>query len=376
MTDAGIYIHVPFCRRKCRYCDFASAEPKPGEMQAYAVAVAREMELRPWDGGIATVYFGGGTPSLLEAGQIAQIISGVRENYTVSPHAEITIEANPLDVTPEWAEECLNAGANRISIGVQSTSQEHLAFLGRLHASPDGLRAVNAARDAGFREIGIDFIYGLPGQTPAQLRAHITEDVEQLRPEHISCYQLTYSIGTPLWHDVESGAVKRLSNDEEHELFVMLHELLPSLGYPAYEVSNFSLGGAHRSKHNSNYWRHVPYIGLGPAAHSFIPPVRSWNYRSLAEYLPQIGQGILAEQGSETLSPEQLYSEMVMLALRTTDGLDMRLARELYSRDILIERHEQIRALAAKKLIKVDSHFIRPTLHGLVVADMLAQELA
>ncbi|MFH1731440.1 MAG: radical SAM protein, partial [Planctomycetota bacterium] len=219
-SDCGLYVHVPFCRRKCRYCDFYSRPPDgAGELDRFAEAVVREMELTQESVrlcaqthtylGLGTVYFGGGTPSMLGAGRLAKILSAARKRWQIAPDSqcvhlgvqtntsassplpEITIEANPLDVTPHWAAGALEAGFNRVSIGVQSINNDDLRFLGRLHHAGDGVRAVETARAAGFDEIGIDLIYGLPGQTAGMLRQRVTRAVESCRPEHVSCYQLT-----------------------------------------------------------------------------------------------------------------------------------------------------------------------------------------
>ena len=399
----GLYVHVPFCRRKCRYCDFYSRPPAPGELDRFVAAVLQEIKLRAkgvrlsgqadTSPRVGTVYFGGGTPSMLGADRLARILDGVRESWQVvtdpqsvrpdvqantsppSRRVEITVEANPLDVTPDWARGAARAGFNRVSIGVQSVDEDDLRFLGRLHHAEDGPRAVAAAREAGLDEIGIDLIYGLPGQTTELLRDRVVRAVERCRPQHVSCYQLTYARGTPLWQDLEAGRVERLSNDEEYELLISLHELMAELGYPAYEVSNFSLGDAHRSRHNSHYWRHVPYVGLGPSAHLFLPPVRSWNVRSVEDYIARIEAGELPLAGEETLTDEQLASETVMLALRTTDGLDLDLYRERFGVGLIETSRDAIQSAVARGLVTVSESRLRPTLEGLAVADRLAVEL-
>ena len=433
-AGAGLYIHVPFCRRKCRYCDFYSRRAERGERDRYVAAVMREMELRSdrSDGSdksdrsdrsdeserstgsrrraVGTVYFGGGTPSILGPERLAKILGALRERFDVAANAEITVEANPLGVTPAWAESCRSAGFNRMSIGVQSLDEDDLQFLGRLHKAADGPKAVETARKAGFAEIGIDLIYGLPGQTPDVLRSRITGAVEACRPEHVSCYQLTYAEKTPLGRDAAAGRVRRLSEDEEYDLFVLVHGTLTELGYPAYEVSNFSLGDAHRSRHNSNYWHGVPYLGLGPSAHSFEPPVRfdgstelaevkltalrctqggmslsnaarracrgvrSWNVPSVSEYCDALEHGGRPVGGSETLSDEQLAAEMVMLALRTTDGLDLSQYQGALGTDFLKQNGAAVQQAVERGLVTVTGMRIRPTLDGLAVADRLSAE--
>ena len=382
MAEMGLYIHVPFCQRKCRYCDFYSRPPGDGELDRFAAAAAREAERRSEAVRLSgqastvppveTVYVGGGTPSLLGARRLAGVLDAVRRQFEVSAGAEITVEANPLDVTSRWAEAALEAGFNRLSLGVQSVIEEDLRFLGRLHHAPDGPRSVEIAREAGFREIGIDLMYGLPRQRPDALLERVELAVEACRPTHLSGYQLTYHQGTPLWDELQSGRYRRASQDEEHGLLVALHGQLAELGYPAYEVSNFSLGDEHRSRHNSNYWRHVPYVGLGPGAHSFQPPVRSWNAACLEEYLAALEGGGLPPGESEELSAEQLASEMVMLSLRTTDGLDLAEYRERFGRDFAAINGDAMRSAVERGLLTESGSQLRPTLDGLAVADRLA----
>ena len=395
MQDLGIYVHVPFCRRKCRYCDFYSRPAEEGERERFVTAIANEAKRRgAASRSVGTVYVGGGTPSMLGADALRKLLESVRGHWdladgdkgvrldvqtntspTRSRGLEITVEANPLDVTPEWAAGCRDAGFNRISIGVQSIDEDDLRFLGRLHRADDGPRAVEAARAAGFREIGIDLIYGLPGQTCGRLRSQIAQAVERCRPEHVSCYQLTYAEGTPLRADLDAGRFPRLSDDEEYELFVTLHRAMAELGYPGYEVSNFSLGDAHHSRHNSNYWGHVPYVGLGPSAHSFDGRTRSWNVSSVGEYLATVESGASPVAGSEALSDDQLAAEAVMLALRTTAGLDLDAYRERFGRDFLEANGEGVRDAVGRGLLRLDGSHVRPTIDGLAVADRLAADL-
>ncbi|MFO7900193.1 MAG: radical SAM family heme chaperone HemW [Planctomycetota bacterium] len=391
-SQFGVYVHVPFCRRKCRYCDFYSRPPGEGELDRYVDALIREGELRARSvrltgqtntcptghsasARVRTVYFGGGTPSMLGAERLARLLSAVREQFDLAADAEITVEVNPLDVTPGLAAGCLDAGFSRVSVGVQSVIEEELGFLGRLHQAPDGPRSVEILRAAGFGEIGIDLIYGLPKQTPAMAEERVRLAVESCRPTHVSAYQLTYAEGTPLWDDLQSGRIRRHTEDEAHALFRRVHETLAELGYPAYEVSNFSLGDEHRSRHNSSYWRHVPYVGLGPSAHSFDGGTRSWNVADVDRYLAALADGNPPTEGSETLTDEQLAAETIMLSLRTTDGLDLDAFRQRFGRDLVAERREAMEAAADRGLVLLSDARLRPTLDGLAVADRLVSEL-
>ena len=375
-SEMGLYVHVPFCRRKCRYCDFYSRPPRPSEPDRFVSAVQREAALRCGDGGrLSTVYVGGGTPSLLGPERLARILDAARTRFHLNADAEITVEGNPRDVTGPWAEGCLAAGCNRLSIGVQSMDETDLAFLGRQHHAADGPAAVRAARAAGFKNIGIDLIYGLPGQTPDVLRSRLAGAVEACRPDHVSCYQLTYAPETPLGRDRDARRITPLSAEAEEELFLLAHECMAELGYEGYEVSNFVRDRARRSRHNGNYWRHVDYVGLGPAAHSFESPVRSWNVRSVSDYLTSIEQGRPAVEGQERLSSDQLGMERVMLGLRTTDGVDLRAYRELCGRDLLVEKRSVVDSMVAHGHVRLEGDRLRPTLSGLAVADSLAADL-
>jgi oxygen-independent coproporphyrinogen-3 oxidase len=424
MNSPGIYIHIPFCRSKCPYCDFCSRPPQcDAEVDAYVEAVIAEATLRavadPADAEPAdTVYVGGGTPSLIGSERPARMLDAVRASFGIADGAEITIEANPLDVTSRWAAGCLDAGINRISIGVQSVIEDDLRFLGRAHRAPGGPLAVETARDVGFEEIGVDLIYGLPKQTPAMLRDRLTLAIEACRPTHVSCYQLTIHEGTPLHADLRSRRIAEPDEETQLALFRCVHEALAELGYPAYEVSNFSLHGEHRSRHNSRYWAGAPYVGLGVAAHSFLPPsvtgpsrpraapvrdgvesepvcgqggrdtggdsasravdgatVRSWNTESIENYIASMRAGRPAEAGREELSAEQLADERVLLALRTSDGLDLAAYRQLTGRDLAARNREVIDRAVADGLLVLAGDRLIPTVDGLAVADRLAAEL-
>jgi oxygen-independent coproporphyrinogen III oxidase len=371
--SVGLYVHVPFCVRKCRYCDFYSQPPEPGEPERFVTAVIAEAAklqgdaAKPCSQPVDTIYLGGGTPSMLGPERLSKLLDGLRSNFEVQPDAEITVEVNPADVTDPLAEALLTAGVNRVSVGVQSVIEDDLRFLGRRHTAHHGPIAVETLREAGFNEIGIDLIYGLPKQTPPMLRERIELAVESCRPTHVSAYQLTYAEGTPLWAELENGRIRRLDEEQEHALFICVHQTLAGLGYPAYEVSNFSLDDAHRSRHNSRYWHHQPYIGLGPAAHGFDGINRRWNVASVEDYLGRVEAGLSAEAGRETLDAGQLRAEAIMLALRTTDGLDRSLLGE--GCDAVIASFVQ------SGLLTFNGDRIRPTLDGLAVADRLGAEL-
>lgn len=329
----GLYVHVPFCRRKCRYCDFYSVTDL-ARLPAFVDAVLAEMALVasrfpfPCD----TLYFGGGTPSLLPPADVARLIAAARTHFRLAADAEITLEANPCTVTPESLAAYRRAGVNRLSIGIQSFDPDQLRRLGRIHAPSAAVAALQAARDAGFANIGIDLIYGLPDQTEADWRWEL-ERATALEPDHISAYLLTWAPGTPLRRDRRRGRVQPPSEAIAARLFDQTFDTLAEFGYPAYETSNFARSPEFRSRHNQKYWQHAPYRGLGPAAHSFSPPERSWNHPSVRAYIATLRRGGTPIAGRETLGIVELTTEAMYLGLRRAAGIDAVEWRRRFGKD-------------------------------------------
>lgn len=375
-SPLGIYVHVPFCRSKCPYCDFCSHPPAPGEMDRYVAAAVTEMALRATDRPIQSLYFGGGTPSYLSMELLRDLLDGANKSFRLMTDCEITVEANPLDATSEWLVPAKNSGINRLSLGVQGVREEDLRLLGRRHSLAQAVEAVKDARDAGFDNLGIDIIYGLPGHTPEIVRGILTEAVELFAPDHISCYQLTIADGTPLHESVQRGDLTMPDNDTESAIFMTTHETLADMGYEGYEVSNFARGSAYRSRHNSAYWTHTDYVGIGPAAHSLMKPVRSWNMESTDAYCKTLEHGELATDGTELLTAIDLASETIMLGLRTSDGIDTDALRDVYGVDLMEERASDMEKLMDAGLLIFHAPRLRPTLKGMALADQLAVELA
>ena len=404
-------MHVPFCTRKCRYCAFYSVplgtDGKGGSasrlLDAYVAAVEREARLRAgdcmggrfpaWD----TVYFGGGTPTLLGPERIGRILEALCRAAPLSPAAEVTVEANPGTVSACDLPRYRDAGVSRLSIGLQSLSDPHLAWLGRIHTAADGLRLLQSAKAAGF-STGIDLIYGLPGQEVVEWCGHLRL-AAKLGPDHVSCYALTVEGGTRLCQEVESGQVRMPDQDASAALFLATHETLAAAGYPGYEVSNFARDPCVRSRHNRACWSHEPYLGLGPGAHSFDGRCRSWNLPDLNAYLafgtaaakaagadlakPRPAPGCASPASrsvrppheSEVLRAEQILLEHVMLALRTAEGIDLARCRSITGADIADRCSGCARQLEEEGLLRVDERSWRPTLAGLAVADALPLRL-
>jgi len=269
-----------------------------------------------------TMYFGGGTPSVLKPENIGRIIENAYGLFNISTDTEITIEVNPGTVTPEKLKGYQSVGINRINIGVQSFQDVNLDFLGRIHSSNDADLTIREARKAGFDNIGIDLIYGIPGQTKKTWLSDLRKAIK-FEPEHLSCYMLTYENGTPLDRERQQGRFKPVAGSLLAELFETTMEYLTAHGYIQYEISNFAKNASKISRHNFKYWSFSPYLGFGPSAHSFIEPWRYWNCRSVKSYINNMREGWLPVEEKEILSKEQRMMEMVYLGLRKTDGIDI-----------------------------------------------------
>ncbi|MBW2165384.1 MAG: radical SAM family heme chaperone HemW [Deltaproteobacteria bacterium] len=322
MKQTGIYIHIPFCIKKCPYCDFYSITDQSLK-QPFVEALIREMQMVSSHPLVCdTLYFGGGTPSVLKPENIGRIIENAYELFNISTDTEITIEVNPGTVTTEKLKGYQGVGINRINIGVQSFNDEFLDFLGRIHSTNDANRTIKWARKAGFDNIGIDLIYGIPGQTKKTWLSDLQRAIE-FEPEHLSCYMLTYEKGTPLDRERRQGRFKPVADSLLSELFETTIEYLTAHSYVQYEISNFAKNASKISRHNMKYWSFSPYMGFGPSAHSFIEPRRYWNCRSVKKYIENIKEGRVAIEEKEILSKEQRMMEMVYLGLRKTEGIDI-----------------------------------------------------
>ncbi|MGE0084259.1 MAG: radical SAM family heme chaperone HemW [Desulfococcaceae bacterium] len=323
-NTGGIYIHIPFCVRKCDYCNFYSVTDF-SLIPEFLHALIREMEIRssrvhfPCD----TLYLGGGTPSVLKPEDIRRILDTAFQCFDIHPNAEITLEANPGTVSPETLREFRNIGVNRINIGVQSFSDENLRFLGRIHTAQEALFALVWAEKAGFENIGLDLIYALPEQSEKDWRLDM-EHALGFAPAHLSCYMLSYESGTLLTQKMEKGLFSPLAEQSSGNLFEFTAEFLESKGYAQYEISNFARSPDLQSRHNRKYWSFAPYIGLGPAAHSFFPRQRCWNCGSVTDYIAFLKQNILPEAGKELLTSEQEMMEAVYVGLRKKKGILIR----------------------------------------------------
>ena len=369
--DVGLYVHVPFCTTKCGYCDFYSKVPAAGETAPLVDALLRELEtaLTPDHARVATLFVGGGTPTVLPDGQFHRLFDRLRVEAARRPSIEFSVEANPGSLTDVNADILRAAGVNRISIGAQSFHRRELRVLDRIHEPADVPLAAEIVRRAGFEHFNLDLIFGVPGQTPASWTDSLRRAVA-LGPDHLACYGLTYEPGTPLRERQVAGRVEPMDTDLEADLYEITLDVLAGAGFEPYEISNFARPGG-RSAHNLRYWRNEPTIGVGPSAASYLAGRRWRNVPDTQAYV----RGVLAGQDvtcdHETLDPDARAGETVMLGLRLTEGISRRRFRAATGFELdarfgpLIVRH------VAAGLLTADRDRIALTHRGRLLADTI-----
>lgn len=374
---AGVYIHIPFCKSRCRYCDFYSTTML--ERRAEYVAILKlEMLLRTADfkcqlqkkgDQLNTIYFGGGTPSMLCEKDIADLISAIRTTLNVNFFDEITMEANPGDLTEEKLRFLREAGVNRLSIGIQSFNDTLLRRIGRRHSSGEAIEAVRMAKNAGFDNISIDLMYGLPGQTMTDWQNDVKIAIE-LDVQHVSAYCLTYEEGTPLYKALMSGEVEELDDELLNDMQNHLEAALEESGIFRYEISNYAKPG-YESKHNGSYWIGSPYMGLGAGAHSYDGfALRQWNSDNIDAYISAISNGSLALE-SEHLSEVDQYNETVMLGLRTRNGINLAAMKEA-DMELILQKSARF---ISEGLLVSDNKVLRATHKGMQLLNSIIEEL-
>jgi oxygen-independent coproporphyrinogen-3 oxidase len=371
-----VYVHVPFCRAKCRYCAFYSVPLDAALVEDYAAALGREIRFygrRHPGARIETLYFGGGTPSLLPPWALSRIMGELRKAFRFDPGLEFTFEANPDSALDgAFLKQLLGYGVSRLSLGVQSLADETLFVLGRPHDAATARAAYFAARQAGFANVGLDFLWGLPGQRLSQWLATLKAAV-RLSPEHLSCYGLTLEPDTPLADMAASGQLVQPPDAEQAEMFVRGAQYLESEGYLHYEISNFARMG-YVSRHNSGYWEGRDYLGLGPAAVSTMAGRRFENPRDIARYVAISRKGAFGAQ-ARVLTADERVREMVMLSLRTTKGLDLAAYRARAGRDFLKDNAALVQALRQNELVRLSAGHLRLTKNGLLVSNVILARL-
>jgi len=375
--STGLYIHIPFCIRKCHYCDFISLPLNEEEAAHYVSALLKEAQI--WAGMLIpeqrvldSVYVGGGTPSCLPGDSLTALLESILAFFNLSSGAEITVEANPGTVDTKKMISYRKSGVNRISMGFQSCQQDLLDTLGRIHNFSQAREAFGEARRAGFDNINIDLIFGIPGQTTGQWESCL-KAVEDLRPEHISAYSLQLEGGTPLYDRVGRGSLLQCPEDTEAEMYELLMDFLKEKGYLHYEISNFALPG-RACRHNLRYWRGGDYLGLGPSAHSYLGGRRFSNRPDLKGYTESIESGRLPVDWEEEVDLSTAMSEAVFLGLRLIEGMDTGEFRERFGREIEDVYGEPVRRLERQGLINLEGGFLRLTRRGLMLGNRVFAE--
>ena len=330
---AGIYIHIPFCKKRCIYCDFySSTDNRLVDKYIDALCIELESRLHEIDkNNITTIYIGGGTPSQLSATQLGEIINFIKSKIDFSLIEEFTIEVNPDDVTYDYIKECITFGINRVSMGIQSFVDKELKIINRRHDSYQAIKAIETIKSAGISNISIDLIYGLPLQTIESWIYSIQKAIEMNVP-HISCYNLSYEEGTALYRMREKGEIKECDEDSCIEMYDILVKMLADTDFEHYEISNFAKRGYY-SRHNSNYWNLTPYLGLGASAHSFDGSIRRYNPSSIQKYTSNISESSIAyEEEQETLYEQ--FNEYIMINLRTMWGVNTQKVKTIFGEEL------------------------------------------
>ena len=371
---AGIYIHIPFCRHKCNYCNFYSLA-STRNMEKVSNAIISELQQRKeYLAGhhVQTIYFGGGTPSIIETSDIVLILNSIYKNFQVDNGAEITLEANPDDLTFEKLSALKNAGINRLSIGIQSFRQEDLDFLSRTHTSSQVTRCITDAQQAGFHNLNIDLIYGIPTLTDEGWEQNLLKTFSYGIP-HISAYSLTVEDKTPLEVMIRKGKMKPVDENLSLSHYHILSQLMQHHGYEHYEISNFCLPGAY-SRHNTGYWQGKPYIGVGPSAHSYNGVSRSWNVANLVTYIESAASGRVSSE-MEDLSLVKQVNEYIMTSLRTMWGCNLELVKHKFGEAVAAKIHADAQNYLAKNhMIYKDGKLILTT-EGRLFADGISAGL-
>ncbi len=370
---AGIYIHIPYCRQKCNYCNFFSVV-STRSIPAMINAICRELDIKSKTNKetIETIYLGGGTPSLIDHQLLKDLLTKVFDNNKVSDNAEITLEANPDDITPDSLNFWRKLGINRLSIGIQSFQQEDLNYLNRMHSAETALNCVRMARQYGFPDVTIDLIYGIPTLTDNHWIQNLKTFVD-LEIPHLSAYALTVEPKTPLHQMIEKGKLKPVDEYQSSAQFEILMDFMRTDGYLHYEISNFCLPD-HFARHNISYWKGIPYFGYGPSAHSYDGSRRSWNVSSVNEYLKMISDNKLPKE-SEELHTDDKYNEYVMTGLRTMWGCKLSEIEQKFGQsyaDYFLSRAEKW--VAAELISATEALFIL-TDKGKLQADGIAADL-
>ncbi len=376
---ASIYLHIPYCEKKCIYCDFYSIE-NMNSMEKFLTSLHQEITLRsktlflPLS--FETIFFGGGTPSLLSPSTIEKILNTLHKQYHILPNAEITVETNPGTVNKEKLKDFRSLGINRLSIGIQSFYPDELQFLGRIHSAEEAKQCVSDAYNSGFENLNVDLIFSLPNQTPERWENNLQQAIE-LHPKHISAYSLIVEEQTPLFSMVKNGVVTPLPEDIDAAMYETTIETLSNAGYNQYEISNYAKDG-YDCQHNNNYWNHSDYISFGPSAHSFLKKnpqegKRWWNVRSIQQYCEMLEKEKFPLGGEEEITTEKFLDEEIFLGLRSK-GIDIQKISSLYGINILSFCEDIIAKYQQKEMLVIENNYLRLTPKGYMMCDSVVEE--
>lgn len=373
--NIGIYIHVPFCAKKCYYCDFLSGPMQKNSAETYFTALKQEIEHSKefyQDKIVDTIFIGGGTPSVVDPKYIVHTMECLFKGYNIQKEAEITIEANPGNVNRLKLESYRNAGINRISMGLQAAQNEHLKRLGRIHTKEQFLESFYLARDCGFDNINVDLMFGLPKQTLDDWIESVTF-VSGLGPEHMACYSLIYEEGTPFYEQLHKGLLIPVEDEEDRDMFEYTPRYLAKNGYGHYEISNYAKDG-RQSRHNKKYWLLDEYLGFGLGAHSYVNGKRFHNVKNLKDYEIFMYEGSLQKENVLLISKEESMSEFMILGLRMIEGVSKQTFEERYDTKIENIYGEELSMLLKKQWIEDVNGNIRLTPTGLNLANKVFVE--
>jgi oxygen-independent coproporphyrinogen III oxidase len=371
---AGIYVHIPFCRKACHYCDFhfSTSLSKRTEMVTAIITEIKSRQKELIGETIETIYFGGGTPSVLSQQELQEILQTIFDHYKVESNIELTLEANPDDCSLENLKSWWSLGINRLSIGVQSFRQEDLDWMNRSHNSLQAVEAILNAEKIGYEHINLDLIYGVPSMPKAVWESNVKQALD-LPINHISAYSLTVEKGTALYHFIKTNKSAPLDEEKSANEYEYLQTAISAKGWEQYEISNYSYKGNY-ARHNTNYWRQKPYIGIGPSAHSFVNGSRRWNVSNNANYMEAISENETYWQ-SEQLTIENQINECVMLGLRTKWGVDIDDLKERFDYNLSVESEWEILELIDRGHAYISGGDLRLTSAGKLLADNIAATL-
>ena len=374
-SGIGLYVHIPFCQYKCTFCDFATFAGKDDQMDGYVEALLREVAMRTPDGPArraSTIFFGGGTPSLLPVAQIGRILDALRSAFVLDPGAEVTLEANPGNLDLAAMRALRAVGVTRLSVGVQSLSDRVLAGVNRLHSGREAIRTLETARQAGFESVSADLMFGLPGQERDDWEATL-RGLVAVGPDHLSVYGLILEPGTMLRRQVERGTRSLPPDDDAADMYEGAQEVFSANGYVQYEVSNWARHG-HRCRHNLTYWLHRPYLGFGLSAHSYFAGTRFANVRGLQSYQSRLAAGKLPTASSERIDAPRASADAAMLGLRLVEGIHAPTFDARFGGSLLGDHRETIDRLAGLGLLEVADNHLRLTPRGYLLANQVWME--